>query len=301
MKKTEEAVKRCYAGWGKTYYAEYYGEKAPYPPVHRKILREIIREHRVTTLLDAGCGPASFLRDILDDGIELYGFDLTPEMVEEGKRIFSEKGLSPDRIWLGNVLDPAAYAYPGNGTKAAYDAAICFGVLPHIPEKDDPLLLQNLHAAVRDQGIVILEARNQLFGLFTLNRYSYDLFMEELIQEGELRKRAGDSLPALDRVFEEMKKQFRMDMPPLRKGKEGEPGYDEILSRTHNPLVLKDQFGKAGFSDVEILFYHYHCLPPLYGSQVQDFFLAESLAMENSRDWRGYFMASAFLLIGKRI
>jgi hypothetical protein len=31
-----------------------------------------------------------------------------------------------------------------------------------------------------------------------------------------------------------------------------------------------------------------------------EIFLRESLAMEQPEDWRGYFMASAFLLCGKR-
>jgi hypothetical protein len=31
-----------------------------------------------------------------------------------------------------------------------------------------------------------------------------------------------------------------------------------------------------------------------------DFFLRESVAMEDPEDWRGYFMASAFLLVGTK-
>jgi len=74
-----------------------------------------------------------------------------------------------------------------------------------------------------------------------------------------------------------------------------------VLSRTHNPLVLKEQFEAAGFRDVHLYFYHFHALPPLYGEQAAEFFRAESLTMEQDpEDWRGYFMASAFLLAGKR-
>jgi hypothetical protein len=92
-----------------------------------------------------------------------------------------------------------------------------------------------------------------------------------------------------------------MDLPPIRKGKADEPGYDEVLSRTHNPFVLKEQFESAGFKDVQLYFYHFHALPPMIGSQIPELFRTESLAMEqNPQDWRGYFMASAFLVVGRK-
>ena len=91
-----------------------------------------------------------------------------------------------------------------------------------------------------------------------------------------------------------------MDMPPVRKGKQEEPGYDQVLSRTHNPLTMKKLFASAGFRDVRLLFYHYHCLPPMLEKELPELFRKESLAMEDPEDWRGYFMASAFLLAGRR-
>ena len=57
----------------------------------------------------------------------------------------------------------------------------------------------------------------------------------------------------------------------------------------------------AGFGDVRVLFYHYHCLPPMFQADVPQLFLRESLAMEDATDWRGYFMASAFMVAGKRV
>ena len=48
------------------------------------------------------------------------------------------------------------------------------------------------------------------------------------------------------------------------------------------------------------LFYHYHCLPPMFESAMPELFRRASLAMENPEDWRGHFMASAFLVVGRR-
>ena len=162
------------------------------------------------------------------------------------------------------------------------------------------MVLENLRSAVRPGGLVMVEARNQLFSLFTLNRYSYELFLDELIYSRELLEAAGLDEDDLKAVLRELKGMFRTDLPPVRKGKQDEPGYDEVLSRTHNPLVLKEQFQKTGFSNVRVMFYHYHCLPPMYESRLPGFFRAMSVKMEDPFDWRGYFMASAFILAGER-
>ena len=95
----EEAVKGCYATWSKSYYNEYYGVEAAYPPVHRDLLKRLLVEADVKRLLDAGCGPASFLRALTGEGMALYGFDLTPEMVAEAREVLGTEVRS--RWWSG--------------------------------------------------------------------------------------------------------------------------------------------------------------------------------------------------------
>lgn len=297
---SEESVARCYSTWGTAYYDEYYGPGAAYPPVHRDLLLRLLDEHGVRTLLDAGCGPASFLRHVNPERIDFQGFDLTPEMVAEGQRILSDNHVAPDRLWQGSVLDPAAFHAPNRPAAALCDAVICVGVLPHIPDMHQESVLRNLHAVVRPGGIAIVEARNELFSLFSLNRYSYQLFTERLIDADALKRKAPERAPAIDRALESLKPHFAMDKPPVRKGKAGEPGYDEIISRSHNPLVFKEQMAAVGFTDVRCMFYHYHCVPPLVAPEIADLFLRESVAMEDPLDWRGHFMASAFLCVGRK-
>ncbi len=299
MQDYEKIVAECYSTWGKTYYDEYYGEKAPYPPVHTELLRRLLRKIAPQNLLDAGCGPASFLRDVTDMNIDLYGFDLTPEMVKEAKSVMQAKGIPADNIWQGSILDDAAFATPDQ-TISAYDVVISGGVLPHITERDEDRMLANIKAALNPGGTAIVEARNQLFALFTMNRYSYDFIREDLIRAGQLAAKAGDQAESVTQKVEAMKQFFRTDTPPIRKGKKDEPGYDEVVSRTHNPLVMRRKFEDMGFRNVRVLFYHYHCVPPMFGAELGDFFIKASVAMEDPEDWRGYFMASAFYVTGEK-
>lgn len=298
-KASAAAIRSCYSTWAETYFADYYQSNEAYPPVHQKLIHDLIGTSGAKTLLDAGCGPASMLCGLADLGIDLYGFDLTPEMVAEARKVMVGHGVAPTHIWQGSVADPAAFRAPSGGP-AVFDAAICIGVVPHVPPALDNQVIANLRDAVRPGGLVAVEARNQLFALFTLNRYSYEFFLNELIDREALNKRAGVDTAALDRAFETFAARFRTDLPPIRKGKVGEPGYDEVLSRTHNPLVMKEHFAASGFADVRVLFYHYHCLPPMLEAGMPDLFRAGSLAMEDPQDWRGHFMASAFIVAGRR-
>ncbi|WP_204106200.1 MULTISPECIES: class I SAM-dependent methyltransferase [Spirulina sp. CCY15215] len=295
-----DSIKSCYSTWSQNYYQDYYGENALYPPIHRDLLRQLLLSTNAKNVLDVGCGPASFLRELVNDRIELYGFDLTPEMVAEAQKVLAKSGIPSDRIWQGSILNPLSFKISGEKESLPFDAAICIGVFPHIPESEDINAITNLRDSVKEGGIVAIEARNQLFSLFTLNRYSYEFLSQDLIQLDALSRSAGDEAQVLEENINELKQFFRMDLPPLRKGKQDEPGYDEVLSRLHNPLVLKEQFAEVGFKNVRVLFYHYHCLPPLLEAQMPEFFRENSLAMENPTDWRGYFMASAFIVVGRK-
>jgi len=290
----EGQVRSCYATWAKTYFDQYYRSADVYPPVHQPIVRDLLVAAKARRVIDAGCGPASMLRTLADLDMDLYGFDLTSEMVAEGRRIMVELGRPAEHIWEGSVLDRSAYQSAG---ALPYDAALCIGVLPHVRPNDDVVVLARVCEAVRPGGLVIVEARNQLFSLFTLNRYSRDFFVSELIRPQTLM---GADPTALRAALEELDQRFRTDLPPVRRGREGEPGYDEVLSRTHNPLVLREQMGAVGFRNVRLLFYHYHALPPMLERHLPDVFRKQSLALEDPQNWRGYFMASAFILVGER-
>ena len=296
MDKIEAAVRHCYSTWGESYYDDYYSDKAPYPPVHRDIIRRELQTHGGKNLLDVGCGPASMLRDLTDLDLDLFGFDLTPEMVIECKKVMADLGVKETHFWEGSVTNLNDFQGPSD-IPEKFDASICVGVLPHIPIEHDETVFKNIRACLQEGGMAIVEARNELFALFTLNRYSSDLFETRLVPKAEMEAEIG--VEPTRKIFNAIRERFRMDLPPIRKGKEDEPGYDEVLSRTHNPFEIREQFAKAGFRNVRTLFYHFHVLPPMLKQEAPEAFDKLSIAMEkNPDDWRGQFMASDFLITG---
>ena len=267
--KLERSIRACYSTWGERYYADYYQSESAYPPVHTDIVRGLLEAYNARSVLDAGCGPASMLRDLDLPGLERYGFDLTPEMINEARTVLARQNVPQDRVWEGSVLDAASFRHPG---VEAFDAAVCFGVLPHIPDDADAAVLTHLRDAVRPGGLVAVEARNALFALFTLNRYGREFFRNELIGETALRARAGSEGAALDAALAELDQRFRLDLPAVRKGYAEEPGYDEVLARTHVPMQLEAKARSLGLVDTRLLFYHYHALPPMLEKSVPQLF-----------------------------
>ena len=296
----EQRIAECYSTWGTSYYEEYYGAAAKYPPVHLDLVRQVVEKHKPLALLDAGCGPASMLRGLNEVVPERFGFDLTPEMIAEAKMVFRDQEDDARRIWKGSVLQARSFVSARSKLFFPYPMILCIGVLPHISEADDVRVFKNLYKSLEPGGVAVVEARNQLFSLFTLNRYTHEFLCDQLIKVASSSKRSPRLAKAMNRVKKEMRGALRMDLPPIRKGARGEPGYDEVLSRLHNPLVVAEQLRAIGFSEVDFLFYHYHCVPPQFHDLLGDDFMEESLSMEQGKDWRGYFMASAFLAIATR-
>jgi SAM-dependent methyltransferase len=294
----ERAVAACYSTWADNYFDLYYGDEAPYPPVHADIIRDMLLADGVSSILDAGCGPASFLRHISDTYLEWHGFDLTPEMVEEAARVAKRLERPASETWVGSVLDDHAFRSP-NG--AVFDGAVMVGVLPHVPSEHDGAVLRRLHDAVTPGGTLIAEARNGLFGLFSLNRPSFTLFSETLIGWDTLQGQAdADEAATLTGLREALAARFRMDLPPIRPGQSGQQGYDEVLSRTHVPFELAECARGAGWVDVSLHYAHFHALPPMFERVVPKVFRSASLAMENPNDWRGVVMASTVIVKGRR-
>jgi hypothetical protein len=82
---------------------------------------------------------------------------------------------------------------------------------------------------------------------------------------------------------------------------ESKAGYDAILAKFHNPLSMASQFKRLGFSDIELLWYHFHPAMPLLNDVDPLLFREEAIRLEgDSAGWRGMFLCSAFVVQARR-
>lgn len=277
------------AGYGEQYDSVKLTSAKEYPANFFRLqtICKRIKELGIKRVIDMGLGEGSPAVAFKSLGTEVRGFDYTEEMVEQAKKRFKNAGMNPEHVLRGDILDPATFEpLLGDGL---FDAATCLGVMPHV--EDDALALSNIRSCLVRGGRAFVSFRNILFSLFTMNRYTHEMILGEILRDAPENVK--------EAVNEDLKSRLRMDMPPVReKTESGGVGYDRILARFHNPLEMRSLFETASFKDIRLHFYHFHPAPPyLEGVLGKETFRSASMAMERFHDdWRGHFLCSAYVV-----
>ncbi len=105
-------------------------------------------------LLDVGCGPAVYTLELLERGFEVWGVDLSPEMILRAKeRVAGLPFSKRAHFSVGNLL---SLDFPNE----FFDILLCIGVLSYVP--DIRKALCQVQRLLRPGGIAILQASNPL-------------------------------------------------------------------------------------------------------------------------------------------
>src|ERR1700733_1551826 len=156
----------------------------------------------IKRVIEVGVGEGTPLATLGSAGLDVWGFDISSEMVKTSKARMQENGMNSDQIFLADIQDPTTYAHVFQD--GLFDGLMAMGVMPHV-EKDD-MALENMATLVRPGGSVFIEFRNSLFSLFTFNRYTVDFIMDDLL--------VGVSSAVKDVVAKDLQSRLRVDMPP---------------------------------------------------------------------------------------
>lgn len=255
------------------------------------LVRRLLAEHRPGRVLDVGCGTAEPMLRLLDDGFDVRGFDFSPGMVNEAKRKLKAKGYSEGLAEVGDLLDPAIVKQYG---ESAHDAVIANGVLPYIPARDEPH--RHLAALLKPGGLYISAYSNALFDLVTFNRFTIRFHMEKFIQ--------GLTLGDEDRA-ELHQRLASLVTHPDEPATIAQGAREHVFVRSDVPFEVSADLAKLGLKQIDLLFYKFHAFPPLLKNSspgLRKSFVQESRAyeIERARDWRGYFLASTFIMVCRK-
>ncbi|HEX2653032.1 MAG TPA: methyltransferase domain-containing protein [Xanthobacteraceae bacterium] len=244
----------------------------------------------VKSVYEVGVGEGTPLATMAGMGFRVAGCDIADEMVKATQETFKARSLSHFDISWGDVEDSNTLARQRAG--GSFDAVMALGVLPHV--KKDRMAIMNMSMMLRDGGHLFVEFRNKLFSLFTMNRYTKEFVLDDLLRDVD---------PAVKiSVSAELDRRLATDLPPLRlqTGNGAAPGYDAILSKFHNPFELSELVESCGFKDIKIHWYHYHPAPPMLERDLGLAFRKAAMALEHEQSWRGYFLCSAGVLEATR-
>jgi len=241
------------------------------------IVKEAARRTNATSLVEVGVGSGNGVAHVLAEGMTFAGLDVDAGAVEATRHVLTALGAESDAVICADIEDTAALdALPGRGT---FDLLVALGILPH--SRDESRALLNMASVVRPGGQVFIECRNSLFSLVTFNRFTRDLIIDSMLE--------GVSPSTCDVVSEFLDPRLDLNRPPLPSS-----GHDAMY---HNPFEVTKTFHELGFTDIEIVPFHYHAGMPALESLDPQRFRDESLAMEHEQSgWKGLFLCSAFLV-----
>lgn len=259
---------------------KYYEKDEGHPYKHNLDLsKSILQKYlgKKKTLLDLGCGAGVPLIEFLKMGFDASGCDFAPSAITITNDNLKKSGYNNAQVFKADIEDESTLP------DKKYDIIVSVGVFPHLT--DDLKCMQNIRKMLNEDGVIVLHFRNDLFNAFALNAYSKD-FYKNLIDFNTLPEQYKD------KVSEFYNKTL---------GTAGVNSEFKILSRFHNPLsIQKELFEPLGFEIVKIHFFHYHRLPPYFQLEDNKTYMKLGEALEKTQDWRGYFMASSFIVEGVR-
>ena len=250
-----------------------------------QLVQRLLAEAGVTSLYELGVGDATPLSTIGSTGIRVAGHDISPEMVKFARANMEARGLDPALISLLDAQDAGAIAAERE-LRGEFDAVMALGVIPHV--SDDNAFVAAMDTFVRPGGRLILQFRNSMFSMFTFNRLTREFILDELLVG------VPDAIRAV--VASDLDARLAVDKPPVRTRPTGD-GYDEILSRFHNPFELAQVVENHGFSGVKYHWYNYHPAYPMIADQIAPRAYREAqVALEHEGTWRGMFLCSAGII-----
>jgi len=247
-----------------------------------KMVRKILADAGVKSLYEHGVGDATPLVTIASDGVRVAGNDVSPEMVKFARANMEKHDLDPELINLLDVQDAGSLTFERERA-GEFEAVMALGVIPHV--SDDQAFVSSMDLFLKPGGRLILQFRNSMFSMFTFNRMTKEFVMDELLE--------GVSNSVRDVVEADLDQRLAVDKPPLRTRPTGD-GYDEILSRFHNPFELSEIVKANGYSDIKFHWYNYHPAYPMIAGQIDPkVYRQAQMDLEGDQTWRGMFLCSA--------
>lgn len=116
----------------------------------RQIVFRMVRNVTDAKVLDAGCGPGHYIRNLLPLNNEVTGIDASPGMTQLCRRTFQDGKLDLAVADLEHIPLRAA----------SFNLIICVDTLQYFSDKERQAILHNLISLLRPGGQIIVDVKN---------------------------------------------------------------------------------------------------------------------------------------------
>ena len=245
-------------------------------PYRFELLKKISGKLPKGKVLDAGCGEGHLLDHLSRNGFECIGCDVSPKMLQKArKRLAGRAQLVETPLNDLKMLD-----------SESFDHIFSIGVFHHISEEEEAVCYRELGRVLKPGGYFITSHQNELFDMFTFNKYTLRFFERNIypllaettdIKLEDAKNKIASLITNPDKpVNADPKKSIR----------------DILFSKPENPFSYPEKLAKYGFVNKEILYCHFHALPPLCGNVA-----AGKLEIKFANKWQGMFIGAHFVSV----
>ena len=268
-------------------YNEIYGDTLDFDSLYPANLKrleifiKLLKKYKPKKILDAGCGNGMPLIQIKKIGFDIKGYDKAQNMINQSKSNLKKFDFPTNIIFKDDFENPQQIK------KNSVDCIVGMGAFYYT--KNFKKTISNQLKGLKKNGKLIFSLRNKLFDLSTLNDYSKN-FLDELY-----------NLQSLKPEWKKKYKNLSSGYIKIKNNKNKNIDQNKVLSMRHNPLTINLELEKLGLKVEGIYFYHFHPLPPYFESLDQTYYRRVAWKMEDPLDWRGYLLASCFVVDCKKI
>jgi ubiquinone/menaquinone biosynthesis C-methylase UbiE len=185
-------------------------------------------------IFDFGCGDGVHFSAFLDAGAQIEGVDFSEGMIEQARRRLRDGRRDIGLARLGGV--DALRAVPA----ASLDAVLSFNVLAYLTQDEEKTFYQQSARILKVGGYLLVTHSNELFDMFSLNRYTFEFFERHLAFEPYYRSALKELLSKAD-----------------------VPEKAATYNVRENPLSYRYKLARYGFEETRQEFINLHRAPPL--------------------------------------
>ena len=289
MEFSRETTVSYFDNEAKTYTEKSYVPNTP-NSVRLEIVQRLIEGLPKGRVLDAGCGSGKLLTYLVEQGYDVAGTDISPGMIDQTRAALSEVSNREIDLWVTPLDDLSMF------DDRSSDIVTCLGVLPYVPEEVEHLAYKEITRVLKPGGYFISAHQNELFDLFTFNRYTLRFFDKNVLplianlhpdlDTGNLREQIAGLMTNSDKPTLDDEK------------KSSQRGY--VFTKPENPLTFSEKLESYGLRSLDNSYYNIHFVPPLLKKQNPDLDrLDPDLERSLSHHWLGMFMASTFVNLAR--
>lgn len=213
-------------------------------------------------IFDFGCGDAVYFSDFLKAKANITGIDITQEMIDLAKKRLSSEGYEP------NIVQKNDVNFLKTIESSSLDAVLSFNVLAYLSDEEEEFFYNEVMRILKSDGYLIVTHSNELFDLFSLNKYTVEFFKKYLTEEN-----INDLLV-----------------------KNNQPENIVAFNVRENPLSYKYKLQKYNLKEIKQEFINLHKAPPVLLTN-KDY--PDTLNIKESEKWKLMFTCSTYGSLSK--